>query len=71
MLSALANHQGSQQLFLRRRPEALGAQVVDLIGLHLLDDQGQIGAVGGVAVVEGESGIALVVILMEVSLWEG
>jgi len=33
---------------------ALGAEVVDLIGLHLLDDPDQVGAVGEVAVVAGE-----------------
>ena len=36
------------------RHMALGAEVVNLIGLHLLDDPDQVGAVGEVAVVEGE-----------------
>jgi len=35
---------------------ALGAKVVDLIRLHLLDDPDQVGAVGEIAVVEGELG---------------
>ena len=34
------------------RHMALGTEVVDLIGLHLLDDPDQVGAVGEVAVVE-------------------
>ena len=33
----------------------LGTEVVNLIRLHLLDDPDQVGAVGEVAVVEGES----------------
>jgi len=35
---------------------ALGAEVVDLVRLHLLDDPDQVRAVGEVAVVEGELG---------------
>jgi hypothetical protein len=35
---------------------ALSAEVVDLIRLHLLDDPDQVGAVGEIAVVEGEPG---------------
>ena len=34
---------------------ALGAEVVDLIGLHLLDDPDQVGAVGEVAVVQNQT----------------
>jgi len=50
---------------------ALGTEVVDLIGLHLLDDADQVAAVGEIAVVEDEpwgvaSGGALVGILVEV-----
>jgi hypothetical protein len=46
---------------------ALGAEVVDLIGLHLLDDPDQVGAVGEVAVVEGELwGLALLTPLVRV-----
>ena len=48
------------------RHMALGAQVVDLIGLHLLDDPDQVGAVGEVAVVEHQARIALVRVLVEV-----
>jgi hypothetical protein len=36
------------------RHMALGAEVVDLIRLHLLDDADQVGAIGEIAVVEGE-----------------
>ncbi len=46
---------------------ALGAKVVDLIRLHLLDDPDQVGAVGEVAVVEGElRGLALLTPLVRV-----
>jgi hypothetical protein len=45
---------------------ALGAQVVNLIGLHLLDDADQVGAVGEIAVMEHQAGIALVGVLVEV-----
>ena len=46
---------------------ALGAEVVDLIGLHLLDDPDQIGAVREVAVVEGElRGLSLLTPLVRV-----
>ena len=50
---------------------ALGAEVVDLIGLHLLDDPDQVGAVCEVAVVELQLGAlalaaGLVGILIEV-----
>jgi hypothetical protein len=45
---------------------ALGTEVVDLIGLHLLDDPDQVAAVGEVAVVQGEARIALVGVLVEV-----
>ena len=45
----------------------LGTEVVDLIGLHLLDDPDQVGAVSEVAVVEGELwGLALLTPLMRV-----
>jgi hypothetical protein len=36
---------------------ALGAQVVDLVGLHLAQDAGQVGGVGQVAVVKVEAGL--------------
>jgi len=46
---------------------ALCTEVVDLIRLHLLDDPDQVGAVGEVAVVEGELGVlALLTPLMRV-----
>ena len=45
---------------------ALGAEVIDLIGLHLLDDPDQVGAVGEVAVVQHLAGITLVGILIKV-----
>ena len=35
---------------------ALGGQVVDLVGLHLLDDADQVGGVGQVAIVQDGSG---------------
>ena len=45
---------------------ALGAEVVDLIRLHLLDDPDQVGAIDKVAVMEHESRVALVWILVQV-----
>jgi hypothetical protein len=48
------------------RHVALGAQVVDLIGLHLLDDPDQVGAVCEVTVVEHQARIALMRVLVEV-----
>ena len=48
------------------RHMALGPQVVDLIGLHLLDDPDQVGAVGEVAVVQHQPRVGLVGILVEV-----
>ena len=45
---------------------ALGAEVIDLIRLHLLDDPNQVGAVSEVAVVEGEPGLSLMRILVKV-----
>ena len=48
------------------RDMALGAEVIDLIGLHLLDDPDQVGAVGEVSVVENKSRIAFMWILIEV-----
>ncbi len=45
---------------------ALSTQVVDLIGLHLLDDPDQVGAVREVAVMQHQPWIALVGILVEV-----
>ena len=48
------------------RHMALGAQVVDLIGLHLLDDPDQVGAGGEIAVVQAQPRITLMGILVEV-----
>jgi len=48
------------------RHVALGAQVVDLIRLHLLDDPDQVGAVRQVAVVQREPLIELVRVLIQV-----
>ena len=45
---------------------ALSAEVVDLIWLHLLDDPDQVGAVDEVAVMEHQSRVALVWILVQV-----
>jgi hypothetical protein len=36
---------------------ALRAEVVDLVGLHLVEDAGQVGGVGQVAVVKVEAGL--------------
>ena len=47
------------------RHMALGAQVVDLIGLDLLDDLDQIAAVREISVVENQSGIHIVGILVQ------
>ncbi len=47
------------------RHVALGAQVVDLIGLHLLHDADQVGAVGQVAVVQHQARITLVGVLVQ------
>ena len=45
---------------------ALGPEVVDLIGLNLLDNPNQIGAVGEIAVVEDQPWISLIGILIQV-----
>ena len=45
---------------------ALGAEVVDLIRLHLLDDPDQVGAVGEISVVENQSRVTFMRILVEV-----
>ncbi len=52
--------------FETHRHVALGPEVVDLIGPHLPDDPDQVAAVGEIAVMEGESGIPLMGILVEV-----
>ena len=43
---------------------ALGAEVVDLIRLHLLDNPNQIRAVSEVPVMKGQSGITFVRVLV-------
>ena len=48
------------------RDVALRRQVVDLVGLHLLDDAHQAAGVGHVAVVQDEAAAGLVRILVEV-----
>lgn len=45
---------------------ALRAQVVDLIGLHLLDEAGEVAGVGQVAVVQFEARIVDVRVLVDV-----
>ena len=45
---------------------ALSTEVVDLIGLHLLNDPDQVGAVGEVAVVEHQARITFVGVLVQV-----
>ena len=45
---------------------ALRAEVVDLIRLHLLDDPDQVGAVSEVAIVEHQTRISFVRVLVEV-----
>ena len=45
---------------------ALGAEVVDLIGLHLLNDADQVAAVGEIAVVQHQARVAFVGVLVEV-----
>jgi hypothetical protein len=45
---------------------AHGAQVVDLVGLHLLHDAGEVGAVGQVTIVQHEVAVVDVRILVEV-----
>jgi hypothetical protein len=45
---------------------ALGTQVVDLVGLHLLDDAGQVAGVAQVAIVQLEAGIVNVRVLVDV-----
>ena len=47
------------------RNMALSAKVVNLIGLHLLDDPDQVGAVGEVAVVEHQPRITFMRVLVE------
>ena len=44
---------------------ALGAEVVDLIELHLLDDADQVGAVGQIPVVQHQTRIAFMGILIK------
>ncbi len=44
---------------------ALGGEVVDLVGLHLLHDADQVGGVGQVAIVQEQPGTALVRVLVE------
>ncbi len=48
------------------RDMAHRAEVVDLVGAHLLHDADQVGAVGEVAVVQDEPAVALVRVLVEV-----
>ena len=45
---------------------ALGPEVVDLVGLHLLDDPDQVGAVGEVPVMKHEARVTLMRVLVEV-----
>ena len=45
---------------------ALGTKVVDLIGLHLLDDPDQVGAVSEIAIVEHKARITFMGVLVEV-----
>ena len=45
---------------------ALGTQVVDLIGLHLLDDPNQVGAVRQVPVVQHQPRVGLMGVLIKV-----
>ena len=45
---------------------ALGSKVVNLIGLHLLHDPNQVGAVGEIAVVEDQPWILFMGILIQV-----
>jgi hypothetical protein len=44
---------------------ALGREVVDLVGLHLLHDADQVGGIGHVAVMQDHARIGLVRILVE------
>ena len=44
---------------------ALGGEIVDLVGLGLLDDADQVGRVGHVAVMQDEARIGLVRVLIE------
>ena len=44
---------------------ALGAKVINLIGLHLLDDSHQIAAIGEIAVVQHQPWIAFVGVLIK------
>jgi hypothetical protein len=44
----------------------MGAQVVDLIGLHLLNDPDQVGAVREIPVVEHQERVALMGVLIQV-----
>ena len=70
----LENPQRSQRIavgrvfgrFKAHRHMALGAKVINLIRLHLLDDPNQVGAIGEIAVVEHKAGIAFMRILVEV-----
>jgi hypothetical protein len=45
---------------------ALGGQVVDLVGLNLLEDADQVGGIGQVPVVEDEITVLLVGVLVQV-----
>ncbi len=44
---------------------ALGGEIVDLVGLNLLDDADQVGRVGQVAVMHEEADVRLVRVLVE------
>ena len=57
---------GVFRAFKRNGYVALGAEVVDFVGLHLLDDADQAGGIGQVAVVEDEIAVIGVRILVDV-----
>ena len=45
---------------------AVGTKVVDLIGLHLLDDPDQVGAICEIAVMKDQPGVVLMGVLIKV-----
>ena len=44
---------------------ALGSQVIDLVGLHLLEDAGQVGGIGQIPVMQDEFAVFRVGILVQ------
>ena len=57
---------GVLRRFKTHRHMAVGTKVVDLIGLHLLDDPDQVGAICEIAVMKDQPGVVLMGVLIKV-----